>query len=384
VKRADTKFAQAERAEDSVLAAQRRFIATKLGSDPLLDSVSEVVAILNPERQIVYSNRRLLELLDVSLESVIGQRFGEVLGCQHATESEGGCGTTESCRQCGAIHAMLLAQTNREAVREVRMLKRSGDALDLRVRATPMDIGGTRFTIFAADDISDEKRREALERTFFHDVLNTAGNVRSAAHVLAHAEVGDPVPIFGIIERSSRQLINEISSHRILLAAERGSLDLRLKTLVTNDVLAELVDQYLAGGLAEGRGIRVMSEAQSVSFRSDPVLLRRVLGNLVKNALEATPEGGGVTLNAFAEPGGVGFSVHNPGFMPDAVQRQVFKRSFSTKGAGRGIGTFSVKLLTQRYLGGEVEFTSDPSGGTTFVVRLPVAGPTEEPSDTSP
>jgi signal transduction histidine kinase len=64
--------------------------------------------------------------------------------------------------------------------------------------------------------------------------------------------------------------------------------------------------------------------------------------------------------------------VHNPGFMTRDVQLQVFQRSFSTKGAGRGLGTYSIKLLTERYLKGTVSFTTDPEAGTTFRVRYPL------------
>ncbi len=52
------------------------------------------------------------------------------------------------------------------------------------------------------------------------------------------------------------------------------------------------------------------------------------------------------------------FWVHNHAVMPESVQRQVFQRSFTTKGRGRGLGTYSVKLLTERYLeGGLVHLT---------------------------
>jgi signal transduction histidine kinase len=67
----------------------------------------------------------------------------------------------------------------------------------------------------------------------------------------------------------------------------------------------------------------------------------------------------------------VRFEVHNSSYMPDDVQTQVFQRSFSTKGGGRGLGTYSVKLLTQRYLQGRVGFQSDRCEGTTFWVDLP-------------
>ena len=57
--------------------------------------------------------------------------------------------------------------------------------------------------------------------------------------------------------------------------------------------------------------------------------------------------------------------------MPPKVQLQVFQRSFSTKGLGRGLGTYSMRLLTQRYLGGTVSFSSKEGEGTEFRARYP-------------
>ena len=63
------------------------------------------------------------------------------------------------------------------------------------------------------------------------------------------------------------------------------------------------------------------------------------------------------------------------GVMPEDTQMQVFQRSFSTKAAsGRGIGTHSMKLFGERYLGGKVAFTSRESEGTTFTLTLPKVG----------
>ena len=51
---------------------------------------------------------------------------------------------------------------------------------------------------------------------------------------------------------------------------------------------------------------------------------------------------------------------------------KIFQRSFSTKGEGRGLGTYSMKLLTERYLGGRVSFTTSADEGTIFKVALPI------------
>jgi sensor histidine kinase regulating citrate/malate metabolism len=92
---------------------------------------------------------------------------------------------------------------------------------------------------------------------------------------------------------------------------------------------------------------------------------------MAKNALEASDTGHTVTFACGPCAQGVYFSVHNPTFMPRSVQLQIFQRSFSTKGNGRGLGTYSMKLLTENYLHGRIEFTTDPNTGTTFTAIYP-------------
>ena len=69
----------------------------------------------------------------------------------------------------------------------------------------------------------------------------------------------------------------------------------------------------------------------------------------------------------------IGFSVHNGGTIPDRDQLQIFQRSFTTKGDGRGLGTYGSRLLTERYLGGDIAFESNDGHGTTFTVSYPCA-----------
>jgi sensor histidine kinase regulating citrate/malate metabolism len=109
---------------------------------------------------------------------------------------------------------------------------------------------------------------------------------------------------------------------------------------------------------------------------TDRRLLGRVLGNMIKNALEAIRPGSRVTLSCQEDDDCVVCRVHNPGVIPPDIQMQVFQRSFSTKAAqGRGIGTHSMKLLGERYLYGKVSFASRDPDGTTFWIRLPKSGP---------
>ena len=174
-----------------------------------------------------------------------------------------------------------------------------------------------------------------------------------------------------MLSRGSEQLVEEINSHRALLSAEKGALQTIPVEVNSLTTLEGLRSQYSSSPLAEGRTIAIDTGAEAVDFESDVTLLTRVLGNLLKNALEATRPGGLITISSQLQGDQVTFSVHNPTVMSRSVQLQLFQRSFSTKGTGRGIGTYSIKLFTEKYLGGQVRFESREPTGTLFQVVLP-------------
>ncbi|MBG3877789.1 GHKL domain-containing protein [Desulfovibrio oxamicus] len=371
-----TFHAPAERSADADLLRQ-----AGLFRDPtlvsLLDSVTDIVLILNRHRQIVFVNRNLLELLSLSDgANLMGLRPGELFHCENACEGPGGCGTADGCRECGAVKAVLCALGDERRVDECRITQRKGDdvlAYDLKVCATPFDRDGERFVIFAINDISHEKRRRALERIFFHDILNTAGGLRNLAQMILE-EV--PLDLRGdtmLLHRFSNALVEEIVTQKLLLAAETDELPVDPHPVDGVELLRDVANLYAGHETARGRVLTVLSCVADTAMVTDPTLLGRVLGNLVKNALEATPEQGEVVLGCDCGGDGecVTFRVRNPGYIRPDVQRQIFQRSFSTKGAGRGLGTYSIRLLTQNYLKGRVGFETSPSGWTEFRVCLP-------------
>jgi signal transduction histidine kinase len=375
-----TLFAPAERADPQEVLRQHLLFAAQDLPAQLGNAVPDLLMILNQERQIVFANHELSSRLGLAAEEMLGQRPGEVLDCTHAHDGPGGCGTSEACQNCGLALSILASQNGQPAVQDGRLSVADGEALDVRAWSTPITVNGEPFTIFVLTDISADKRRRALERIFFHDVLNTAGGLRGYASLLESAPPSEVNLIRESIYHLSNRLIDEIQSQRELSAAEANELEPHFEPLNPRGVLRQVLEIYRKHDTAEGKTLQLDAGSQSVSgFESDPVLLRRVLGNLVKNALEATREGETITVGCRptgpqAAPEGVEFWVRNPAFMPRAVQLQIFQRSFTTKGSGRGLGTYSIKLLSERYLGGSVSFTSDEGEGTKFVVKLPMKG----------
>jgi signal transduction histidine kinase len=369
----DTQFAPSERASDLKVSNLHRLLAGIPILDEILASVPDVLLFLNENRQIVYANHAAFRFLGIEpTPDVLGDRPGEALRCVHSAQTHGGCGTTEFCQTCGAVQAILAAQEGESDVRECRIaVKGSYDAVDLKVSTMPFEHGGESFVICALQDISHEKRRRTLERTFFHDVLNTAGGLQGYAELLTESEPEEMPDVATTVGEIAQNLIEEIETQRSLMAAEAEELAVTVSDLKTKEILEELAVAYRRHEVASAKNVVVEAESENVSFRSDHALLTRVLSNMVKNALEASSHGETVTLGSEADDEHVEFWLHNPAFMPRKVQLQVFKRSFSTKGSGRGIGTYSMRLLTTQYLKGTVDFESTEELGTTFRVQLP-------------
>lgn len=393
----ETEFAPAERASMEEVRRQYEKLAKLPFVRDFLDAVPNMSVVLNKQRQIVFANRAFAEFLGLKdtgellgkshceacnclYADVLGRRPGEAVGCIRSRLTESGCGTTLFCRTCGAVISILNSQKLHTLdIQECRMVCGEEGAhessLDLRIWSRPIDVEGEVFTVFSVMDISNEKRRKALERIFFHDVLNTAGGVKGLADLLIQTGLSPEQiqDISGMISESTGQLIEEVSAQRMLSAAEVGDLKVSGQEIHSLELLYQIIRQFHSYSAAGRKGLIADWAAESFDFVSDPVLLRRVLVNLVKNALEATDEGAAVTLGAYVEGDTVCFTVHNPAVMPDKVQRQIFTRSFSTKESGRGLGTYSIKLITEKYLQGKVSFVSNAAEGTRFTVCYPRA-----------
>lgn len=344
-----------------------------------LDHVSDQVVVLNEDRRIVFCNRAFREAAGgEEAEAYWGRPLGHVVGCQHAIGDVSLCGTTESCMVCGALKSILMAGRGQSAREECRITLAGGEPLDVRVSGEPYEVDGHRLSFLTINDISDLKRRRLLERIFFHDLVNTAGGIQTISELLEEAESGEVAEYHQLLQGMSRDLLHDIRSQQILSAAETGDLLPAAEPLQLGELVAEVRGRLDRLDLVRDRGIKVLNLDELPELEADPRLLRRVVENMLRNALEASGAGEVVTVSGEVKDGERGkgkhvwLTVHNASFMPRHVQLQVFNRFFSTKGEGRGFGTYSIKLLGERYLGGKVGFTSDPALGTTFFIGLPV------------
>jgi signal transduction histidine kinase len=172
--------------------------------------------------------------------------------------------------------------------------------------------------------------------------------------------------------RAAERLHNEICLQQNLSHQKNLQYHIRKKETSLNDIRTE-VDLMLKGHpAANAKKLEALCSSEDVILYTDPMLASKVLGNMLINALEATPEGGSVHFKTLTDSTHVVWEVWNDGYIPTHIQERLFQKHFSTKARlGRGLGTYSMKLFGERYLAGEVSFASSQEGGTVFTFRLP-------------
>lgn len=370
-----TFHAPADRDSIETVKRQRDLVNSVPQIRAFLDAVPDVYLTLNDKRQIVFANKTFIDFIGVSddPDKVLGMRVGEAVDCVHAFKMEAGCGTSEFCKNCGAVNAMVSALRGSEDLEECSIeRKNSGDSFDFRVWSQPYDIEGEKFIFFAIKDISHEKRRRALERIFFHDIVNTVGSLKGMTEMIKFEDEIDRIKQYsGLVYDLSLRLLDEIYAQKQLAAAEARELKPKLQEFISSEFLSDIQQSYSHHLSAHGKFVEIDPEAQTFDLKTDYTLLSRVVGNMTKNALEASLEGRTVRIGCEKKDDEAVFWVKNSGRIPEYARLQIFKRSFSTKGDNRGLGTYSMKLLTERYLLGKVDFETSEDKGTTFRAIIP-------------
>ena len=369
-----TKYAPSKRSSPQVIKKQKELFENNQILDGFLTKIPAIFLVINEDRQIVYINNGALEFTGLKeVAPAIGKRPGELIGCIHSEEEEGGCGTSEACTYCGAVNAVLECQkTGKKTVMDCRILVGSEHtAYDLRVWASPLKIKNEKFIVVTIQDIQNEKWRGFLERLFFHDLLNIITPLLGNIELLKTKENNSKDQLIINIDRIANYVVEEIQTQQIIMNAENESLKIEPIKMNSKHFLVELKELFQKNNLFKERNIEVASDSESIDLYTDKTILRRILGNMIKNALEASPKKGKVTIGCSKKDAEVEFWVHNIGYIPRDIQLQIFTRSFSTKGSGRGLGTYSMKLLS-RFLNSKISFSSSKEEGTVFIIDLPV------------
>lgn len=376
----DTYFAPAARADPDQFDRQLKLI----GLDPIIRELMRMVggllAVLNEQRQVLAVNDAFLNFLGIERsDDVLGLRPGETIQCVHAHEMPGGCGTSKYCPTCGAAIAIVtcLEKNIEDSQKCIATVERDGRTreLCLQVRACALQLGQNRSILLFIQDITAEERRAMLERAFFHDINNVVmGLVQASSLMELKLEAGQKKYLPAIKSLITR-LDREILMQRALMTATCGDLQPNREVVPVNAIVEELT--AMASLLCPAKMVTYepsMDIPLSATIVTDRTLLLRVLTNMLKNAVEASEEGDTVKLMIDQNTGDMTFTIWNRKPIPENICRRIFQCHFTTKaGAGRGIGTYAMKLFGEKVLGGKVAFTSTEKEGTSFRFTVPIS-----------
>ncbi|MBT3233715.1 MAG: PAS domain-containing sensor histidine kinase [Calditrichaeota bacterium] len=367
------EFAPGDRASEVEVQIEADELSTKSLLRELLDAMPDVVFILNRYRQIVFANKRCAEVFQAQDRvDIYGLLPGEAINCVNTVEAEHGCGTGSACQNCCAVKAVRAGLKGEKSIGDCRISQIStGRNFDFRVRTTPFQPNGEPCVIFAATDISQEKRRNVLEQAFLHDITNTISSLILHTDLLTLSPEVQNDNLDSLANCANR-LLEEINSHKELIDAENGILAVKPVHFSSHAFLQEMQSVYSKSELIETLQIFIAEDSIDMMVFSDKTLLSRIIGNMLKNAIEATTADEVVLMGCRMEKDmEISFWIQNFQSISPDNQLQIFNRSFSTKGIGRGIGTYSMKLIAEKYLKGRVYFNTSRAEGTIFYVTIP-------------
>lgn len=339
-----------------------------------INSLPVNILIVNKHRQVVFANESCKTHLEAeSIDKIIGLRPGEAMCCINANISPDGCGGAEGCSVCGAFKAMVRCLTqNEKATEDARIRVKRGSVektLEYRIDTIPLVYNGTIYALLILKDISVQNSKQMMERIFFHDVLNYSSALVNAIEVIEENPVANS-DIISLLKNTTKMLFNEIHSQKMLMLAESGELLVNKVEINLRHMIENVVRFFSMDSICVNKEVQILNNENIYCF-TDEGIFERVLVNMLKNALEATRPADKVTIAYSLQNNRVTIAVKNNALIPQDVQLQIFQKSFSTKGKGRGLGTFSIKLLTEYYLGGTVHFVSSEETGTVFTIEFP-------------
>lgn len=372
----NTYFASPERSSSDELKTSIEYINSNPVINSLLVSVSGLIAVLNRDRQILAYNSTFLDIMGIDQsENILGLRVGEAVCCKFSEEEEAGCGTSKYCSTCGLAIALVSSITNNRTEEKICALKIDKDGKErdmvLKVRSHPLDLEDHNFILLFIQDVTKEQQNAILNKTFFHDMKNILNGLVGTTELLRTGL--DDELLLKVIHESSMLLNREIEMQSYLMNEKNNTYNLEMSRFSVDKIIDLLIGLFSNNKLVGNRIIEFDNRLNDNEVYTDLALLLRVLTNMITNALEAIDDEKTVLITIDKSEEHVSFIVENPGIITEEIALRIFQRNFSTKeGDGRGIGTFSMKLLGEKLLKGEVTFRCNrEKNSTEFILKLP-------------
>jgi PAS domain S-box-containing protein len=330
------------------------------------DNIDPII-ITNLDGLITDANHKAMEVFGYSREELIGLRVTTVhrmgtafLGSDRFKHLRGG----------------------QEITYQTRITTKQGLEIPMEVHAKMIQRRGQEFIQWIQRDITErlqlEEMRSDLISMIYHDLRSPLGNIISSLDVVASSlppNAETEQSLITIANRSALRMSRLVDSLLDLRRLEAGQMQLTKEQADVNALTADAIEQVAS--VAESKGIQLVNEVprRLPMVDVDMDMIRRVVINLIENAVKYTPGEGTVTVAAKSGQKEMTVSVRDtgPGIPPGEHQRIFSKFARLQREAapkGLGLGLAFCRLAVEAH-GGRIWVESEPGQGATFSFTLP-------------
>lgn len=224
--------------------------------------------------------------------------------------------------------------------------------------------------------------RENVERINQHDLKNPLSAIISNLSLLRedNVDIATSKELVATATSAANNMLRMIHLNLDLYKMETGQYELSPKKVLPIVLCWQVMSEWRS--LSQSRNIKQkllvngavvtrLSRTLPIRLMTEELLCYCLLSNLLKNALEASPEGETVTIEINQADGFLELAIANQGMIPEEMQVRFFEK-YTTQGkrGGTGLGTYSAKLIADT-LGADILFKTDAVNGTRLSVRFP-------------
>jgi two-component system sensor kinase FixL len=345
----------------------------------LIDTTQDAVISIDRQGRVVLFNPSAERIFGYTKAEIQGQKVNLLMAEPYASEHDNYIAPYEQTGEQRAIGRILTVEARRK----------NGEIFPIELSITEVTSDESEKVHYAAfiRDVSEKawlqeqfiesSRLAAIGTTaakFAHEVANPLNGMSLTAQRLERHLAGQPCYSDPAVQSTLRRLGDEISrlthllnDFRSLSRREQYTFQLTALTAIAAEILAMEAENYA------GKGVRVEQHLPPnlPLVQADRDKLKQALWNLCKNAVEAMPQGGTLTLSAYRCGADVVLEIGDTGIgIPPGVD--IFEPFTTTKSSGSGLGLVVVRQIVAAH-GGNITYTREPSKGTTFRLVLPQA-----------
>lgn len=359
------QLAQAHEAlqESTSISEQRRqYLET------ILKNVAAGVIAISEDNQITTINRFAEELLKIDLSSFLGQDFHEVLARSHVIVMDG--------------FLKELHESGKQSIeRHLRLTVRPGETLSLLVNVTRMfdDEHQPIGYVIVFDNLTNLEKAQRLAawqevaRRIAHEIKNPLTPIQLSAQRLRKRYLDNLPGDSNIFDQCTATIITQVDEIKRLVSEFSDFARMPRVRKKLSDI-TEMVTDTLVLYREGHKHIEFSTDIEPgiPPFKFDPVQLKRVLINLLDNAVTILPDGGTIHIGLRHTKESVLMSVadNGPG-ISEKVRDRLFEPYFSTRKSGTGLGLAITHTIVAEH-NGTITVQGNIPTGSVFTVELPV------------